>query len=438
MKVIYSKFTRERVPRFQQETTIFIDDSGRKKVNKRALKKEGQEHIQNMYKNYIRFRENGCSYFLECECKDTGISFPFVEGESLYEKMVTEVRKRNKEGFLKILLQYMEIAEQCLYEKVPFKEETEFQEIFGDGAQMEGMDSSRYFDVDLTFDNIIIEKNGAIKIIDYEWMFDCLVPVKFAVYRAMFAFYLKHGGQLVNIITEDEYYEYANITREMRVLFARMNDKMMNFIMGTDKVNQQYQKKVQMFSQMTKEENIFSQIFVDTEDGYTESSSAIYPVNHSDMHKRIILNLEKYDNLKSVRIDPLNTACTVQLNQIYLETESGRKDIKPSEILTNADGVYNNHFEFSGEDPQIIIGNLNNEKWKSITVDFYILQYKNSEGDIKISEGHVSEILQTLNQQNEYIRQLKAKMRYIENTKIYGLLLKDKVNKIKDWDTLDM
>lgn len=432
MKVIYSKFTRERVPGFQQETTIFIDDSGSKKVSKKALKEEGQEHIKNMYENYTRFREKGCSYFLECEWNGTCVSFPFVEGESLYEKMVAEVRKRNKEGFLDILQQYRNITQQCLYEKEPFKEDDRFHEIFGDGAELEGMDASRYFDVDLTFDNIIIDKDGAIKIIDYEWMFDCLVPEKFAVYRAMFAFYLKHGGQLTNLITEDEYYEYAGITREMRTLFAKMNHKMMNFIMGTDKVNQQYQKKVRMFSEFIGGENIFSQVFTETKEGYTEASSFIYPAERSDMHKKIVLDLEGYTTLKSVRMDPLNMACAVQIKEICLETENGKRYIRTDEILTNADEVYGGLYKFTGEDPQIIITNSENEKWRRITFDFYILYYKNNKGDIRVSEDYISEMFKELQLQKKEMRLLKAKMAYIEKSKIYGLLLKDKADKIKD------
>lgn len=437
MKVLYSKFTRERVPAFQQETTIFLDDTGRKKVRKRALKEAGQKHMQDMYENYIRFKEKGCTCFLECEKEESGICFPFIEGESLYEKMVAEVRKRNKEGFMEILQQYEEIIGQCVYKRESFQEDEKFRKIFGDGSELTGMEASRYFDVDLTFDNIITDRNGCVRIIDYEWMFDCLVPVKFAVYRAMFAFYLKHGGQLAGIITEDEYYQYAGIDRKMRNLFAKMNACMMDYIMGKEDIKQQYQKSVRMFSEMSREEVFFSQVFIGTREGYSEAASFLYPIKHKEFHKRIVLNLEKYKDLQSLRIDPLNTACAVQLGEICLKTEKGSRVIRNNEILTNAEEAYNGFFEFTGEDPQMILMNDRDEQWKSITIDFDILHYKNNRGNIIVSENQMSDKMKEIQRQKEHIHLLQAKIAYIENLKIYGLLLKDKVDKAKDWEMPD-
>lgn len=431
MKVLYSKFTRERVPEFQQETTIFMDDAGLKKVQKRALRKEGGRHIKNMYENYRKFTEKDCPYFLECEYDESGVIFPFVEGESLYEKMVAAVQKRDRQKFLEILDSYMKIVRSCLYEQVAFAPDEKFNRIFGDASELAGMPASRYLDVDLTFDNIIINQDDEIKIIDYEWIFDCPVPEKFAVYRAMFAFYLKHGGQLKGLITEEEYYQYAEITPKMRVCFAKMNDAMMDFIMGREQIKEQYLRDVRMFAEIHRENTAFSQIFLDTGNGYTEEESFVYPIGNTGLHKRIVLDLEKYPDLKSVRIDPLNMPCAIQIKELSLETDQGRCEVRINEMLTNAGDIYDGLFEFQGSDPQMILMNAENENWKRLTVDFQILYYKNNEGDIKISEEHISDILKNLHQQKEDIRLLKAKMKYIESTKAYGLLLKDKVNKVK-------
>ena len=86
MKVLYSKFTRERNPQFQLETSIVEDEQGIKTVQKRALNPSGKKHIVNMYENYLRFSKKDTSYFLECTYKDDKVIFPYVEGKSLYAK----------------------------------------------------------------------------------------------------------------------------------------------------------------------------------------------------------------------------------------------------------------------------------------------------------------------------------------------------------------
>ena len=79
MKVLYSKFTRERNPQFQLETSIVEDEQGIKTVQKRALNPSGKKHIVNMYENYLRFSKKDTSYFLECTYKDDKVIFPYVE-----------------------------------------------------------------------------------------------------------------------------------------------------------------------------------------------------------------------------------------------------------------------------------------------------------------------------------------------------------------------
>ena len=101
MKVLYSKFTRERNPQFQLETSIVEDEQGIKTVQKRALNPSGKKHIVNMYENYLRFSKKDTSYFLECTYKDDKVIFPYVEGKSLYAKLVAALDLRDKERNIK-------------------------------------------------------------------------------------------------------------------------------------------------------------------------------------------------------------------------------------------------------------------------------------------------------------------------------------------------
>lgn len=75
MKKIFSKFTRERDPRFQIETSIYLEN-GEKFAAKRPLSEASAAHVAALYENYRYFRENGVELFVPCEPFGMGLGFP--------------------------------------------------------------------------------------------------------------------------------------------------------------------------------------------------------------------------------------------------------------------------------------------------------------------------------------------------------------------------
>lgn len=466
MKVLYSKFTRERAPRFQLETSIVEDEQGMKTVQKRALNLSGESHIHNIYENYLRFSQRETSCFLECIYKDNRVIFPYVEGKSLYAKLADALGKRDKECFCSILDEYKTIVKNSIYDVTPYKEEEMFTEIFGRHIFPDHISAARYVDVDLTFDNIIIDQDDKIKIIDYEWMFECLVPINFAVYRAAFAFYLKHGGQMGGIMTEDEFYVYLGITQEEKEIYREMNNSMMSYIMSEDPSYKKYKRKVRFLNEFIREENIFSQIYIDTGNGYSEEESIIYPLKNSELQNEIEIDLDKYENVQAIRFDPLNLPCGINLMDIYAVTEEGRTDIPFTLFISNAVGIYENEIDFLDGDPQMIIEIKKEAQWKRFIIHYEVLFYR--EKDVISQYGDMEKTLQFLEKENELFlkreyafknreeeyraslsaaiseleqlketnQMLKDKLRYIEGTSVYRTLLKGKVDKLGLWDKL--
>ena len=466
MKVLYSKFTRERNPQFQLETSIVEDEQGIKTVQKKALNPSGKKHIVNMYENYLRFSKKGTSYFLECTYKDDKVIFPYVEGKSLYAKLVAALDLRDKESFCHILRKYKEILKKSVYDVTSFKEEERFKSIFGIHSFPDNIKAARFLDVDLTFDNIIIDHQDQIKILDYEWIFECLVPVNFAVYRAAFAFYLKHGGQMNGIMTEDEFYAYLGIEQKEKKIYGEMNQSMMAYIMSSSSSLNNYKKEVRFLYELVQEPTLFSQMYVDTGSGYSEEESVVYPLKSTKLENTISLDLEQYPNLRAIRFDPLNLPCGIKIYDIYAITRNGKTTIPFWNLLSNATKIYEEEVDFLEEDPQIIIVMKKEEQWKTIEIHYEILfyrekeqirQYGNKEGALKLLEKEnalflkrefafkkreeeyrkdLAVAINELKSLEENNQLLKDKLRYIEETKVYRLFLKEKVEKLGLWDKI--
>ncbi|MFR3431553.1 MAG: hypothetical protein ACLTTH_16385 [Holdemanella porci] len=42
-----------------------------------------------------------------------------------------------------------------------------------------------FVDIDIILENVVLTENNKFYILDYEWVFDCTVPISFILYRAI-------------------------------------------------------------------------------------------------------------------------------------------------------------------------------------------------------------------------------------------------------------
>lgn len=160
--VSYVKFACQRKPEFRILTAI--TDKG---VIKRPLTDAASEHIRNLASN----REKVASLYnsiepVDCEIKGDSAIFPFIEGESLTLDDIDKV------------FDYKEPLSD-------FEVTDRFREIFGDIDVPEGEKAYPVVNVDSNLDNFMVS-NGKTYCIDYEWIFDFPVPVRFVRYRTLF------------------------------------------------------------------------------------------------------------------------------------------------------------------------------------------------------------------------------------------------------------
>ena len=189
MNILYVKSNNQRDKRYQIQTIVYEED-GEKFVKKRALSQEAIEHISNMRENYYRLSDSivGGDITLAKIVKEESdaLTFEFVDGISMESKILQSI----KDGTLSDTVdEYMRLISDGFetIESVPDGITThDGKRIFGNidfasmGATLCFKDISN---IDLIFSNIIY-RDGVAHIIDYEWVFDGSVPLKYSLYRA--------------------------------------------------------------------------------------------------------------------------------------------------------------------------------------------------------------------------------------------------------------
>lgn len=461
MKKIYSKITRERAPQFQIETAIYQDETGIKYVDKYPLGEKAQAHITNVRQNYEVFSQQGNTMYVECQVEKGGLRFPFISGKSYFEYLLAEAKKQDKANFLRVLQEYKDKVEELYKESKPFVVSEQFTQIFGEDNEQGNTLAVSQLNIDLTFDNMIITDDGQTKVIDYEWVFDCLVPLKFVYFRAVKAFFVKNHALLEGFVTREAMEEFFDVSREDSMTYENMNNCFMDYINGEaysyDKILEAYAKPPIVQGMATEIGTGQAQVFINNGNGYTEADCVLTVAPDENNIVRLEVDLGEYPDIKEVRIDPLNVSVVLRMHKFYFTKTTGNESIKLQDVLHNGLRGQDDIWVFDNEDPQIVIALPSPETFEKVVCEFEILltnmetyysylnPYKEQLQAFKHSEaGRMTQLVdeqraeaQENNRNYERkINLLKDKLAYIEGTKAYQLLLKKKVEAISVWDEI--
>ena len=94
-------------------------------------------------------------------------------------------------------------------------------------------------------------KNKKFYILDYEWVFDCTVPISFILYRAIL-----HSMAISKLPSEliDELYKRYGISTELRELYLSMEEHFQNYV-SDKKISDYYTQLHSQVIELSKEQN---------------------------------------------------------------------------------------------------------------------------------------------------------------------------------------
>jgi len=186
--VVYVKYNQGRKAQYRIVTSI-IKENGLLYSRKEAELPEGEVFLESLISNYELLGRAGLSFALaKPSKKEKSIYFEFADGQSLDSLLFKEIQNSDKDSVRKIFQLYKE-----LMDKIPLKEDyldDKFMNYFGEVVRKK-YECMQIGCIDLIMDNIFIN-NGKYQLIDYEWVFNFTLPMKFVYFRTILNSYNKY------------------------------------------------------------------------------------------------------------------------------------------------------------------------------------------------------------------------------------------------------
>lgn len=226
-KTIYAKCSVERKEEYKIITRIY-EENGKLAVEKSAVGEKAAVHVEKMAdfaKNSPYTTENVVP--VACEQAGKGkVRFPYIEGQRL-DKIIDEAVKQEDWDTVWEKVTLLKNIIMNVKETETFKKSEAFIEMFGDVSGLEGYVSAKNISFDMVSANIVLADK--IYILDYEWTFDFLVPLKFILYRSI----LLNGT--LNVISEENkkiLMEIVGISKEECDTFLQMEIAFQKYVTG--------------------------------------------------------------------------------------------------------------------------------------------------------------------------------------------------------------
>lgn len=230
----FVKYNTYRKDEFKLKT-IIENNKGKRIVKKASTNLQCNSFIKTIANNYESLK-NIYSDLNICNIKsknESEIIFEYIEGTTLNEALVKCIDSNDKKGFIELIHKHKSLILNNGKIKLLKAENVtkEFIDIFG---EYEGEIPFNYMpitNIDMIFDNIIFNKK-AYHLIDYEWVFDFPIPVKYIFFRSVIYLYDRIGEllRIKNFISLVEIFELYDIDESEVSAFYKMEDCFLKYV----------------------------------------------------------------------------------------------------------------------------------------------------------------------------------------------------------------
>ena len=231
----YVRFSTERSDKYKIRTEIQKErKTNILRVCKFAEDAKSVEHIKNIYLCYLKLLEKfECANIEINKCdilSERAISFEYIQGESLDYIIDSMLRTKNREGAKSLIRTYVDAVYRIYNDCSTEVNQSDFQSVFGVYRFQNNTVWSNYVDVDMIFQNIIVDPDNRWNVIDYEWTFPFAIPINFVIYRAIFFYYYQSEVCRTNFNNIEELYTLVGITSEETAVFSMMESNFQEYV----------------------------------------------------------------------------------------------------------------------------------------------------------------------------------------------------------------
>ena len=231
-KTIYSKSSIERKNEYKIITRIYEED-GVRKVEKSAQNENAAYHVERMAR-IAKTNPYTTERVMLAPCEKIALGkvvLPYITGNRL-DQQIDEHAKKHEWNAIYEDIKLLNNIIMNVEHKYPFQTCGEFEDMFGAHPQLDGYESASNVNVDMVASNIILADQ--IYIIDYEWDFEFLIPLKYIVYRSI----LLNGT--INTLPDDvkgKVMELLEISKEEELIFFQMEVAFQHYITGVSLID---------------------------------------------------------------------------------------------------------------------------------------------------------------------------------------------------------
>ncbi len=260
-RIIHAKYNQSRNESFQTKTILkkTKDEAGEEKIltYKQALDNKSESHLVSLVDKYELTKGIYKSIkFEKCDYIENKVYFPYICGHTLDDEIASLVYDKDKlvVKIKELLNEFYSVNEEIYSD---FALDTEFEKIFGK-VDCAGLKCIKPANLDVIFDNIIINENNEAVGFDYEWTFDITVPENYIVYRILSRIYDKYFDVISSYIDFYDFVECFDITNDEINIFSSMERSFICLVYGDnayEKFLSRISKKRKSISELSDENN---------------------------------------------------------------------------------------------------------------------------------------------------------------------------------------
>lgn len=371
-EIIYSKYSRDRDPRFSICTLIF-QDGEKKWVEKRPFTAAAAAHVNNLettYRELTRLYRDTRLYPCPVSVEDGVARFPFIEGESFQDRLVELCQRDDKAAILALCQEFVGL----MRESGPterFVKSPEFVQVFGNIVLPDGFTAKKFSNVDMIFENLVEDASGQIAVLDYEWCFPFQIPLEFIIWRSLHISFGKCG---YTEFADGVLCPFLGISVAWIETFWEMERSLNRSVIKKNSVDVQYpgyaergtNYGIRDMQGVFKATQCHTQVFYDTGKGLNEAESSHFYHSYREDYS---LTIPVVKNIRLLRVDPSDAYAIVTLKKCCAAGVDGVFDLP-----WQANGfVSGNTILFDTSDPQIWITELP-EKIEEIRIVLNVVQ----------------------------------------------------------------
>ncbi len=228
--IIYTKYNQTRSPKYRTKTCIVVDGDNRY-ITKEAIGEEARDHVVSFPQKYEQTKRLFSKIdFLPVEMEGEVACYPFLTGHTLDEQIQPFVE--NKDRLLnkmhEILETYYVYNDSCVCR---WESTSKFAELFGNVDCTEE-ECVRPANLDVIFDNIIVDEAGKTTAYDYEWTYDIAVPKQYILFRIVSRVFDKYLGEISKYLDFPSFAAEFGIDEEHSNKYLNMEGHFLQEIYG--------------------------------------------------------------------------------------------------------------------------------------------------------------------------------------------------------------